>query len=60
MDKVIRFFKDVKLELKKVTWPGREEVVNSTTVVLITIALISMFLWVVDIALQGIVGQLMK
>ena len=60
MQKLIQFFKEVRLELRKVTWPGRSEVVSSTTVVLIAIALIGVFLWLADIILQGMVSQLMR
>ena len=60
MQKLVRFFKEVKLELRKVTWPGRSEVTNSTTVVLIAIGIIGLFLWIIDLILQGIIGQIMK
>ncbi len=60
MQKLGRFFKEVKLELRKVTWPGRSEVINSTTVVLIAVGIIGLFLWIIDLMLQGIVGQIMK
>ncbi len=60
MQKIIQFFKEVKLELRKVTWPGRDEVIKSTIVVLIAIAILGVFLWVIDLILQGVVGQLMK
>ncbi len=53
------FFHDVKLELKNVTWPSREEVAGSTWVVLISVLLIGTFIWFVDIGLQLIVKQLL-
>ncbi len=55
--KLIQFFKEIEVELKKVTWPGRKEVINSTIVVLAAIFLISTFLWVVDLALQNLLSQ---
>lgn len=55
--KLIQFFKEIEVELKKVTWPGRKEVINSTIVVLAAIFLISTFLWVVDLALQKFISQ---
>ena len=60
MQKITQFFKEVKLELRKVTWPGRDEVTNSTIVVLVAISILGMFLWVCDLLLQGLIGQLMK
>jgi preprotein translocase subunit SecE len=36
MKKIIRYFKESHLELKKVVWPSREEVLTSTKVVMIS------------------------
>ncbi len=55
MKKIIRFFQESYAELKKVTWPSREDVASSTKVVLISIVLIAMALGFVDYLLfQGI------
>ena len=48
MNKIIRFFKESFGELKKVTWPSREEVTSSTKVVLVSTVLIAIVLGVVD------------
>ncbi len=48
MNKIIRFFKESFAELKKVTWPGREEVTSSTKVVLASTLLIALALGLVD------------
>jgi preprotein translocase subunit SecE len=48
MNKMIRFFKESYGELKKVTWPSREEVAASTRVVLVSVILIALALGVVD------------
>jgi len=45
------FFKDVKNELAKVTFPSQQETVGSTTVVIVFTLIISIFLAVVDIIL---------
>jgi len=58
--KVIQFFKEVKNELKKVTWPGRKEVINSTIVVLIATAVLTLFLYLVDVGLSKLVGMVIK
>ncbi len=55
MKKIIRFFQESYAELKKVTWPSREEVASSTKVVLVSIVLIALALGFVDYLLfQGI------
>ncbi len=54
MKKIIRFFQESYAELKKVTWPSREEVASSTKVVLISVVLIAIALGIVDFLLfQG-------
>ncbi|HLP15519.1 MAG TPA: preprotein translocase subunit SecE [Bacteroidota bacterium] len=57
-EKIINFFNDVYKEMGKVTWPTRQELQESTVVVLVVCLLISAFVYVVDTvvskALQGI------
>lgn len=55
-DKIKNFFKDVKIELKKVVFPDREAVIGSTKVVIITIIIMSLFLGLVDISLAKLVN----
>lgn len=42
------FLREVRQEMRKVAWPTRKEVVNSTIVVLICIVLLTAFIWLVD------------
>jgi preprotein translocase subunit SecE len=46
--KVKEFLKEVRVEASKVTWPTREELRESTIVVVVTVAIISAFTAVVD------------
>jgi preprotein translocase subunit SecE len=43
------FFRETNAEMKKVTWPGRGEVVNTTIVVLIATIVFALFLWGCDV-----------
>lgn len=55
MRKFFRYLKESRLELKKVVWPGREEVVASTKVVIISTALFAVILGLVDfIIIRGV------
>jgi preprotein translocase subunit SecE len=55
MKKIIRYFKESRLELKKVVWPARDEVVASTKIVLISTAIFAIVLGLVDFLLvQGL------
>jgi len=52
LSKINQFFSDVKLELKKVSWPGRKEVYGTTIVVLCTVFFFGIFLGLVDTLMQ--------
>lgn len=55
MKKLIRYFKESHLELKKVVWPTRDEVVASTKIVIISTAIFALVLGLVDFLLiQGV------
>ena len=43
------FFRDTNSEMKKVTWPTRNEVVGTTTVVIVATIVFALFLWGCDI-----------
>ncbi len=47
-EKIITFFNDVYKEMGKVTWPTRQELRESTVVVLVVCLLISLFVYGVD------------
>lgn len=51
-EKIINFFKDIVKEMEKVTWPTKEELYESTKVVIVVTLVISLFTWVVDTALS--------
>lgn len=51
----IQFLREVKVELKKVTWPTRRQAMGSTLVVIILVMIISLFLGVVDIGLSSLI-----
>ena len=58
--KVIRFFREVRAELGKVTWPGRKEVIGSTAVVLASVFIVSFFLGLVDVIIQKIMSAILR
>jgi len=45
------FLGEVRTEMKKVTFPSREEVVGTTIVVLITSVIFAIFLWIADVVI---------
>ena len=59
-DQVREFVKDVRLESAKVSWPTRDELRDSTVVVLATVLLVAAFIGVVDRLLTFVVGLLFR
>ena len=58
-NKFTNFFKDVKLEMAKVSWSTREELIGSTTVVLISLAILSIIIGIYDLVLSKAVNIIM-
>jgi len=46
--RLARFWRETIGELRKVTWPTRQEATNLTIIVLIVMAIMSIFLFMVD------------
>jgi preprotein translocase subunit SecE len=46
------FFREVKSELKKVTWPSKKEVYATTIVVIVTTLFFGFYLWFIDLGLS--------
>ncbi len=52
------FIKDVRAELKKVTWPSRQEVYSTTVVVIIASVFFGFYLFFMDVIFSWIMGQI--
>jgi len=48
MGKFVKFLKEVRAELKKVTWPTSRELIGSTIVTVVVTVIISVFIGFVD------------
>jgi len=48
----VQFLREVRVELKKVTWPQRNEIIGSTAVVIVASFVVSFFLGFVDLVIQ--------
>ncbi|HSL88518.1 MAG TPA: preprotein translocase subunit SecE [Ignavibacteriaceae bacterium] len=47
-EKIINFFQDVVKEMKKVTWPTKAELFESTKVVIVVCLVLATFTYVID------------
>ena len=54
--KFVKFFKDIRNELKRVIWPTRDQLVKSTISVLAICLVIGAVIWVADAVIGQIVG----
>jgi preprotein translocase subunit SecE len=52
VQKLIKFLKEVRNELNKVTWPTKNEIIGSTIVVVIVSIIMSIFIGIVDFGLD--------
>jgi preprotein translocase subunit SecE len=55
-----QFLREVKTELKKVTWPSRKDALSGTLVVLVAVFIIAIFLGIVDSGLSNLIKELLK
>ena len=54
------FVREVLIEFRKVTWPSRQELLNSTAVVIVVTVVLAFFLGGVDIGLARIVERILR
>lgn len=57
---ILTYVRESKEELRKVTWPSRDEVTSFTMVVVVTVLIISFFLWAVDSGLMYFIQKVIK
>ena len=49
--KIKTFLSETRSELKKVTFPARDEVLSTTVVVIVTSVIFAFYLWVADLVI---------
>lgn len=54
--KVVTFVGDVKQELKKVEWTSKDELKSYTKIVLVSTLIFGMFVYCIDLIIQGFLG----
>ena len=57
--KIRIFFSEVRAELKKVTWPSRQDTLASTGVVLVVVFIIGFYLGIIDVLLSRLVATIL-
>ena len=59
-NRVLRWFKDLKGELKKVTWPSLKDTVKNVGVVIVCVIFVGIFIWVFDFLARSIIDALLQ
>ncbi len=57
---VKQFLREVKTELKKVTWPSRKDTLAGTGLVLVAVFIIAIFLGIVDSGLSNLIRWVLR
>ena len=57
---VVRYFRETSAELRKVTWPTRQEARHLTTVVVIVVVAMAITLGLVDYGFSRLIGWLVS
>ena len=60
LDQIKQFFMEVRLEMRKVSWPGRREVYGTTVVVIFAVFFFGVYLGLIDLVLRLGVDNIFK
>ncbi len=58
--KIKEFLREVKVELKKVVFPSKDEVIGSTKVVIVLVVMVAVFLGMIDLLLTKFIGIVVR
>ena len=57
---IAKFVNEVKVEMQKVSWSDRNELMGSTGVVIVSTALLAIFIGIADVILSRIIAILLR
>jgi len=58
-EKIVKFLKETRAEMRKVTWPTRDELIGSTKIVIIATIVVTLFIGIIDQILTLIIRRLL-
>ncbi len=59
-NKLAKFIREVRSEMRKVSWPNRKELITYTIVVVVTVIIVALFTSVVDVIITAILNLLAR
>lgn len=60
MERVLDYIRESRAELKKVTWPTKQQMWYSTLVVIVVTFIVSVYLGLVDLLLTGVFSKIVR
>ena len=60
IEKTKQFLSEVKIEMKRVSWPHKKETMHSTVVVIVMVFIVAVFLGIVDYGLLKVVEKFIR
>lgn len=58
--KAMKFFRETKAELKKVSWPSKSQLINNTVVILTFIVIATLVLSLLDVGFQKLLSFVIR
>ena len=55
-----KFLREVKAELKKVSWPTKQELISNTGVVFVTVVAVAFLIWTIDAVFTQLLHFIIK
>ena len=55
-----RFLREVRAELKKVSWPNKNELVSYTGIVFVSVVSVAVLIWLIDTAFTKVLLGIMR
>ena len=59
-DRVAKWFKDMKGELKKVQWPSKKQTINNTVIVIICVIVVGVVIGAFDFIAGNAIGAILE
>ena len=59
-NRVLRWLKDLKGELKKVTWPTAKDTLKNVGIVILCVIIVGVFIWVFDFLARAVIDALLQ
>ncbi len=60
VEKLRKFFREIKAEIKKIHWPNREELLGATGVVIVILAVTGIYFFILDMIFSNAMEALLR